>query len=562
MAERPELRTWLNWSMVVNTPPLTKELYRFALQTFPRANLLISCARLSSVLKLGAEGKTVASDELTARYIQKLFDPATAERVKHFADKGQVIFFQGQLRYLAAEVMRLEPKIPDEAFVEDANIGKLLLGAAELMHFQHIDMSEELDSIARVVAEFLPVSEVDSLNDAFSLFLRFYICLRMMIPRLPAHKRLFDVDVEFEQAFGFPLKLYYLFVYTCIMHARLDREDKPAEAGPGGSFGKEWFKSTDLTDEQLEKLFRSVSCSLDDLPDRKTPHGYADFDYLRDHPYFRYNEQLYCLDYEYAVSKVESGVIWRVRDNLPKNKREAYFSFWGYVFEEYVAWLFEAYADKRTNEFYRSPRYEDKQNEEICDAIVICGKVAVLVEDKQAICSSEVRYSGSHEKVRKFLEDRLVSPKGVKQLATAIENITSVPKERLPRYLRGIKKYVPLIITKDDAGSGWMVNRYLNARFNEEFKRRKHKRFKITPLVSMSVGTLERAISALSRMALSDILEDRIRSDSSLSIPFEAASSLVPRGTPRNMDKHLEIMHRITREMQAEFKLRDSPASA
>jgi len=46
-----------------------------------------------------------------------------AERVKRFADKGQVIFFQGQLRYIAAEVMRLEPQVPDESFVPDVNIG-------------------------------------------------------------------------------------------------------------------------------------------------------------------------------------------------------------------------------------------------------------------------------------------------------------------------------------------------------------------------------------------------------------------------------------------------------
>ena len=80
-----------------------------------------------------------------------------------------------------------------------------------------------------------------------------------------------------------------------------------------------------------------------------------------------------------------------------------------------------------------------------------------------------------------------------------------------------------------------------------------------TPLVSMSTGTLEGAISALSRISLSDILEDRIRSDNSLSMPFEAASSLVPRGTPRKMHKHIEITRLITKEMQAEFNLIESP---
>jgi hypothetical protein len=48
-------------------------------------------------------------------------------------------------------------------------------------------------------------------------------------------------------------------------------------------------------------------------------------------------------------------------------------------------------------------------------------------------------------------------------------------------------------------------------------------------------------------------MEDRIREDRKLSRPFEAASSWVPRGTPRRMYKHIEIMKELGAEMQADF---------
>ena len=87
-----------------------------------------------------------------------------------------------------------------------------------------------------------------------------------------------------------------------------------------------------------------------------------------------------------------------------------------------------------------------------------------------------------------------------------------MPKENLPEWLRGAKKIIPVIITKDDIGSSWMTNAYLNARFQEKLNRLKYKKFKITPLVSMNVASLERAVAAMQEIALSaNIMEDRIR---------------------------------------------------
>ena len=92
---------------------------------------------------------------------------------------------------------------------------RLLLGAGELLYKKHVaNLPDELDVMANLVADFLPIFEIDSITDPFLLFLRFYIYLTVIIPRLPAHLRVFDVAAEFEKVFGFPLKLYSQFVYA------------------------------------------------------------------------------------------------------------------------------------------------------------------------------------------------------------------------------------------------------------------------------------------------------------------------------------------------------------
>ena len=84
---------------------------------FPRSGVLIAIGRISIVFDFGPEANTVASEEVIARWVPKLFPPLFVPRVLALANQGRVVFFQGQLRFLAAEVMRL-PKsdTEDETF--------------------------------------------------------------------------------------------------------------------------------------------------------------------------------------------------------------------------------------------------------------------------------------------------------------------------------------------------------------------------------------------------------------------------------------------------------------
>ena len=85
--------------------------------------------------------------------------------------------------------MRLDPAPPENGVqIPDWAMGALLLGAGELLYKKHVaNLPDKLDVLANLVADFLPIFEIDSITDPFLLFLRFYIYLNVIIPRLPAH---------------------------------------------------------------------------------------------------------------------------------------------------------------------------------------------------------------------------------------------------------------------------------------------------------------------------------------------------------------------------------------
>ena len=560
----PPMRTWLPWSDLVNGPRVTVQGFQDILRKYPRSSILRACARLSVLFNYGPDAGTTVSDEAVEKWAPLLFHPGLVGRVRDFASQKRVIFFQAQLRYLAAEMIRLKPYgCEDLPPVPDGMLGELMLSAGELLYQQHQKPTEEMDALANLVAQFLPIYEMDSPTEGFIPFLRFYIFLTINIPRLAAGLKTFDIPTLFEKQFGFQLTTYSHFIFCFSMHAMILRGKNSLESALDSGIRMETFKHTKVGQEQVNEMFATVSFDLDALGDSKPPIGYADFEFLRDHPYFLQNGEIFCLDYEFALGKLESGALWRLLKGLDKEQREPYLSFWGSVFEDYVSWLFETYASSEMNKFYPAPRYEDGSNEQICDAIIICGSTAILIESKLATCRADVRYSGDYKKVRQFLEDRLVSGTdrrvGVGQLVRALDNITGARLTSLPPWLSSIKKFIPVIVTKDDIGSSWVVNGYLNKRFKQEKKKYKH--YIVTPLVSLSISTLERLMKTLEELPFSAVLEGRIQEDKELNRPFEAASKYAQSGIPGRLTAHMKILEELLANVAADFEISDPPSA-
>ena len=171
--------------------------------------------------------------------------------------------------------------------------------------------------------------------------------------------------------------------------------------------------------------------------------------------------------------------------------------------------------------------------------------------------------------MRKFLDERLATDVGVAQLVNAAVNImadpqkTNEPVPEIPEWLSNIDTIIPLIVTRDDIGSSWSVNTYLNNLFSSQLLgRKRHKRINVAPLLSISIGTLEKLMGSLSNWSFDLVLEDRIKRNPTLLWPFDAASKHVHRGMHANTPKHMEMLHQIMDKTIQDFGVTDPPKNA
>lgn len=571
LQDLPELRPWLTWTELTGSDRDSlgkrKELTALIVK-YPRHNILRACASLSVLFDYGTDGNTTADEALTAAWIPRFFAPDLVEKVTAYAAAKRIIFFQAQLRFLASETIRLAPDVtPTAPVLPNEIIGELLLRSAEMLYKKYEKQSDQLDELANKAALFLPYYEIDSQHDPSFFFLRSYIYLTIIIPMLPANLQTFDIPKMFKEQFGFPLTEYCEFIFSFLMHAMTVRNKKSLATAIESGIHVGTFRNTTVSHEAIERMFQKTSFTLDELKAVKPEIGFADFDFLRNQPYYRHEDQVFCLDYEFAVNKIESAVIWTMLRNLKSDgQKDEYLGFWGHVFEYYVCWLLQTYATAAFNTIHLAPKYVDDPSKEICDVIVMCGTTAVLIEAKLATCPSKTRYAGNFKKMRDFLELKLVDGVGVGQLANAVVNITTDPERsevkvpEIPDWLSKVTTIMPLIVTRDDIGSSWSVNAYLNNRFEQNLLgRKRHKKIAVMPVVSLSIGTLEKLMDTLSKMSLDTVLEQRIKKNPTLLWPFDAASKYVHRGAPRNTPKHMEVLHEIEEKTIKDFGITDPP---
>ena len=192
-------------------------------------------------------------------------------------------------------------------------------------------------------------------------------------------------------------------------------------------------------------------------------------------------------------------------------------------------WLLMETCSPRHNRVCPDPRYQADPERQVCDAIILCDRVAVLVEHKGSTFTADAKYSGNVETLRAEIERKLVAHKGVEQLAAAADRLAGFgPAAQVENLdLGGVSTLCPLLVLRDDIGSVPCLNAYLNARF-QEMKPRKTLR-SIMPLFCVTAEDLEAISSVLATVPLSKILAARKKADPLLrnSFAFSIADNRV-----------------------------------
>ncbi len=442
---------------------------------------------------------------------------------------GDVVFHRHQLLFLMQEVIKhcpdLAPLKRDSVRMED--LGQIFLMAND----QLFDPAQPSDSphgeLLRLILDFLPISEANLFTNALLKMGRSHLMVTKFAEARRGQPGFFDIPLLFQEATGVRFTTFEALmagVFTRLVNVEQATRD-PREFG----IPLAYFDKLPLEAREISAFFRLIAT---------TPEEYAaslqatkprpnDFRVIRDKPLVQIGDHCFPLDAHSGLEKFETGVYWSIFGYLSEEQKKAFPSFWGEVFEDYVLWLLAESCDGKLNRLIKNPKYAHDEQQEVCDAIVVCGHTAIFIEVKGNTITSEGKYGSDVDKLRNEIEKKYAGTeenrKGVRQLAAAIHNTCSHEKANAIQSvdLKSISTVIPLLVTRDDIGGYFGVNAYLNARFKEVIGRVRYQKA-ITPCVCICSDTLEKLTPYLSDTSLADILSSRIRNDKSLRAPFFA----------------------------------------
>lgn len=515
----PTITTYLRYSDFNGNTASTLEQFESALRNLSLENVLGTCSALNM---LTANWDFGYDKDLQAQLMREFLPSTMADAAIR---TGRPIFHRHQLLFTLREA--LKHCAGAQARVTHPNeIGELLLMANDHLGFEVSRAVDVLDRIADIIRICLPSVEASRLSSYVNTLARGTLMITRFLEPRRGTADFVDMCTIFEKVTGVPLDSYFALLWGTMSRFTERRLANALDVGrfqvPMG-----WFRETKVPSELVESFFSEVSAPVDDLAKRAKQGDFQrdDFVLFKDKPFIKTPFGLLPLDLTYVAEKFYSGPFWRVNFGLPSDDREPFHSFWGKVFEDYVTWLLREACTGSKNVFIADPRFASDPNEQVSDALIVCGRAAMLIEYKGNTFRSASKYGLASDEIRAELEQKLVtgsgdSRKGVRQLANAVE--------RLCRYdnpdgiagvdFFGIAKVFPVMIIRDDIGSVFGMNSYLNERF-QSFKPKGLYR-SVTPLFCFSANDIEMLSSYLSTVPLVDLIETRYRRDKSLSAPF------------------------------------------
>jgi len=205
--------------------------------------------------------------------------------------------------------------------------------------------------------------------------------------------------------------------------------------------------------------------------------------------------------------------------------------------------LLREFCTSDANRFYADPRYESNPDDQVCHPVIICDRDAVLLESKGSTFTSISKYGADIDEIKGELEA------SVGQLARAVERLYRYDKpDRIQGIdFSGISTVFPLIVIRDEIGSGFGMDAYLNSRF-QELKPQKTWR-SVTPMFSLSADDLEKLTPYLAEVPLTRALSARYRRDKALLSSFWMVDNSVIDPKGERHPQFIKMAPQIIREM-------------
>lgn len=320
-----------------------------------------------------------------------------------------------------------------------------------------------------------------------------------------------DVNAIFYQATGLTLRNYYhLIALIVVKYMNLSLE---AISEGEESLFIDFKDSSDLK-SLYDNLLPHTCISVNTLTaeTEKSTSLTNEFRLWRQYPLVRLSENhIICVDINFLLDKLQTGVFWIIRDQLEKLKKgngQKIISLWGDVFEDYAASIIKRGIKSQKPSLERcilNPKYIGKGMNECTDIAVCSNDTLILLECKAPLLSAGARFSGDFNKLRRELQTKLIETKtsggkkkskGVGQLWHAIQTLGHTNKKERKQVegidISKVKKIYPVLILSDRVFGSPCMSWFLNSEFQRFVKNNALKKhLEIMPLTVLTVEELE-----------------------------------------------------------------------
>jgi hypothetical protein len=511
--------TYIPFSEFNDNKLSTLDEFHQAIKAFPRKRLLHICSAMNALLRSEREPvNRNAHDSL----VKDLFDEATAVTLLQPREEVRYVFHRQQILFVAKTAILLcaddDHNIDPARFKE---LGKVFLMASDHLGTPPKKPEAIPDKFAYFASGMLPVQEASGFHRFDHKMARSFMMLDHTAPQLRDRKpRYWDIPALFEQTCGLPLLTFQSLLFGAL--TKFVNFDPKAYMDDPRSYGLDrgWFRSTNVRPELIETFLDYVSNTPELFKGsfEKADWGASDFTPFRDRPLFKDGDHYFLIDFAFLAEKFETGPFWTVHNFLKTNADKIdLHSFWGDVFERYSNDVLKTASDDTVNAVNDSPDFEDESQGQLCDAVVVCGTSAVFIEMKGATFTSRAKYASDYHQLMAEVDAKLVQePDGVAKAVYQLKRSIELTFDRLaPERVKGldlrlVDTVYPLVVTRDDIGSVFAMNGYLQVKFSAAMNVTDAS-VRVTPLFCMNAEDFERLCAYLGDTALADLLHAHYR---------------------------------------------------
>jgi hypothetical protein len=530
------MNTYFSYRELNGGKPATEEEFREQLSKYPRNSLIQICAVMNRLIRPATYADTeVQPEKIHERMVRQFFEPQFAEEL---ISAKRPVFHRHQLLFIIQEALRLQTSsgLSEPTFLWP-ELGRFFLKASDQLTRPLVPAATKSENLGKITAALLPDFEANSCADYRNRMARSFRTMQIL-GRLRRSAHFIDVRAAFKDAMGISLEVYEsLSVGSLAQIFKMDSrlfDPKQNAPLPFSELGlsADWFSTTSRLPSEISAFLDDISASAEDLSYRIRTENPApnDFTALRDKPLLKDGGLFFPLDRTFLADKLESGIFWKVNNQLPQRDRLRFHSFWGEAFEEYLDDIFRAHCVGAANRFFPSPKWGN--GDQLTDGLIHCGKALILMEFKGSTFTARAKYGRDENVLIEEIEVKLIgtptAPKAVRQLAAAVNRLCRSYQVECPWGfdIRDIEVIFPLLITRDDIGGGFGINAYLQNRFTELKQSFKLLRA-VKPVFCLSADNVEDIMPYFSDTSFAEILESRQKSDPKLFYPFGLAGNKV-----------------------------------